>query len=122
MFVIYLILLFGSSYNTAVAAGSADIVRGEESELMLVPGSENGHVEEAAEYRFFLYRHWSLYDAMFHSPYVASKLSVWNHQGTAKLQVRACVDVVLRLLSGILWTVINYNQCSFHLLSAKKLC
>lgn len=56
--------------------------------MMLVPGSENGYVEEASEYRFFLYRHWSLYDAMYHSPYVASKLGVWNPQGTVKLQVR----------------------------------
>ena len=55
------------------------------SDLMTVPGSENGHVEEAAEYRFFLYRHWSLYDAMYHSPYVAAKLSVWSQQGKARL-------------------------------------
>ena len=32
-------------------------------------------------------RHWSLYDAMAHSPYVAAKLSVWNQQGTARLKV-----------------------------------
>lgn len=74
---------------------------------MLVPGSENGHVEEAAEYRFFLYRHWSLYDAMFHSPYVASKLSVWNHQGTAKLQVRALCKGCVMLLLAIQWTAAN---------------
>jgi hypothetical protein len=60
----------------------------DDGDLMMVPGSETGHVEEASEYRFFLYRHWSLYDAMYHSPYVASKLGVWNQQGTVKLQVR----------------------------------
>lgn len=32
-------------------------------------------------------RHWSLYDAMFYSNYVASKLEVWKTQGTAKLKV-----------------------------------
>jgi hypothetical protein len=62
----------------------------DDGDLMMVPGSETGHVEEASEYRFFLYRHWSLYDAMYHSPYVASKLCVWNQQGTVKLQVRIC--------------------------------
>ena len=69
----------GAQAGTGVDADAGD--------MMLVPGSENGHVEEAAEYRFFLYRHWSLYDAMYHSPYVAAKLNVWTHQGTNKLQV-----------------------------------
>ncbi|KAJ1412696.1 CDC45-like protein-domain-containing protein [Ochromonadaceae sp. CCMP2298] len=53
--------------------------------MLTVPGSEYGHVEEASEYRFFLHRHWSLYDAMYHSPYMAAKLGVWNSQGTGKL-------------------------------------
>jgi len=75
---------------------------------MMVPGSENGYVEEASEYRFFLYRHWSLYDAMFHSPYVAAKLNVWNQQGTAKLQVYDCVVVIF---------ILSFRVCSVHLQS-----
>ena len=30
------------------------------------------------ELRFALFRHWTLYDAMFHSSYVASKLGIWK--------------------------------------------
>lgn len=35
--------------------------------------------------RFLLLRHWSLYDSMLHSPYVASRLHVWNEPGVKRL-------------------------------------
>lgn len=37
------------------------------------------------EYRFMLVRHWSLYDAMFHSPYMASKLKLYSTFGVKRL-------------------------------------
>lgn len=37
------------------------------------------------ELRFMLFRHWTLYDAMFHSSYVASKLGIWKERGRKKL-------------------------------------
>lgn len=37
------------------------------------------------EYRFMLFRHWSLYDSMYHSGYVASKLGVWKDAGKKRL-------------------------------------
>ncbi|KAJ4001487.1 CDC45-like protein [Lentinula boryana] len=37
------------------------------------------------ELRFMLYRHWTLYDAMFHSSYVAGKLGIWKERGRKKL-------------------------------------
>lgn len=37
------------------------------------------------EYRFMLFRHWSLYDSMYHSGYVASKLGVWKDVGKKRL-------------------------------------
>ncbi|KAL0081475.1 DNA replication pre-initiation complex subunit Cdc45 [Phycomyces blakesleeanus] len=42
------------------------------------------HIEE--EYRFMLFRHWSLYDSMFHSGYVASKMGVWREYGQTRLK------------------------------------
>lgn len=77
------------------AGSSAALMGNDDGDMTLVPGSETGQVEEASEYRFFLYRHWSLYDAMFHSPYIASKLRAWNQQGTATFQVWYPVSVVL---------------------------
>ena len=35
--------------------------------------------------RFMLLRHWSLYDSMLHSPYLAARLHVWNESGTKRL-------------------------------------
>ena len=37
------------------------------------------------EPRFLLIRHWSLYDSMLHSPYLASRLHVWTESGRKRL-------------------------------------
>ncbi|KYG42386.1 hypothetical protein M433DRAFT_157956 [Acidomyces richmondensis BFW] len=37
------------------------------------------------EPRFLLIRHWSLYDSMLHSTYLATRLHVWNEQGRKRL-------------------------------------
>lgn len=37
------------------------------------------------EPRFLLVRHWSLYDSMLHSPYLASRLHVWTENGRKRL-------------------------------------
>ncbi|KAF7295344.1 Cell division control protein 45 [Mycena indigotica] len=42
-------------------------------------------VRATDELRFTLFRHWTLYDAMLHSSYVASKLGIWKERGRKKL-------------------------------------
>lgn len=42
-------------------------------------------IRPSDELRFALFRHWNLYDAMYHSPYVASKLGIWKERGRRKL-------------------------------------
>ncbi|KDQ60671.1 hypothetical protein JAAARDRAFT_172739 [Jaapia argillacea MUCL 33604] len=42
-------------------------------------------VRATEELRFMLFRHWNLYDAMYHSSYVASKLGIWKERGRKKL-------------------------------------
>jgi cell division control protein 45 len=32
-----------------------------------------------------MFRHWNLYDAMYHSSYVASKLGIWKERGRKRL-------------------------------------
>ncbi|KAI9246196.1 CDC45 family [Sporodiniella umbellata] len=44
-----------------------------------------GEIEIGDEYRFMLLRHWSLYDSMYYSSYVASTLSLWNDTENNKL-------------------------------------
>lgn len=45
-----------------------------------------------------LFRHWTLYDAMYHSSYVASKLGIWKEKGrqrlTGLLAKMGCVSFV----------------------------
>lgn len=55
-------------------------------EGMVVPGAQTGHIEEGQDYRFFLYRHWSLFESMCYSPYVSAKMKTWKGQGIYKLQ------------------------------------
>lgn len=39
------------------------------------------------EYKFPLYRHWSIYESMYHSQYLATRLGVWKEVGKKKLQI-----------------------------------
>ena len=42
-------------------------------------------IRPSEELRFALFRHWNLYDSMYHSPYVASKLGIWREKGRKRL-------------------------------------
>jgi cell division control protein 45 len=42
-------------------------------------------VHNERDFRFLLFRHWSLHDSMLHSSYVASKLGIWRERGRQKL-------------------------------------
>ncbi|KAI0957423.1 hypothetical protein AcW1_005820 [Taiwanofungus camphoratus] len=42
-------------------------------------------VYAADDLRFMMFRHWNLYDAMYHSAYVASKLGIWKERGRKRL-------------------------------------
>ncbi|KAF4614933.1 hypothetical protein D9613_002936 [Agrocybe pediades] len=52
--------------------------------LMSVSADDMG-VRTSDELRFMLFRHWTLYDAMFHSSYVASKMGIWKEKGRSRL-------------------------------------
>lgn len=46
---------------------------------------DDASVRASDELRFMLFRHWTLYDAMFHSSYIASKLGIWKERGRKRL-------------------------------------
>jgi cell division control protein 45 len=49
---------------------------------------EDGAINvEHKEYAFFLFRHWSLFESMYHSRRVAVKLSTWTASGKNKLHL-----------------------------------
>lgn len=43
------------------------------------PAYDSGKITFEEEYRFMLYRHWSLYDSMYYSDYIASKLGLYTN-------------------------------------------
>ncbi|EWC46052.1 hypothetical protein DRE_04626 [Drechslerella stenobrocha 248] len=47
--------------------------------------AEDYSLRLSPEFRFLLIRHWSLYDSMLHSPYLASKLHLWSEHGRKRL-------------------------------------
>jgi cell division control protein 45 len=50
------------------------------------PSSPSDHsIQLSPDPRFLLLRHWSLYDSMLHSPYLASRLHVWKDDGIKRL-------------------------------------
>ncbi|KAJ6500517.1 CDC45-like protein [Mycena sanguinolenta] len=52
---------------------------------MLSSNPDDLSVRATEELRFMLFRHWTLYDAMLHSSYVAGKLGIWKERGRKKL-------------------------------------
>ncbi|KAI0319793.1 CDC45-like protein [Amylostereum chailletii] len=48
-------------------------------------GPDDNSLRVTDELRFAMFRHWTLYDAMYHSSYVASKLGIWKEQGRKRL-------------------------------------
>ncbi|KAH9945982.1 CDC45-like protein [Epithele typhae] len=46
---------------------------------------DDNAVYSTEEFRFIMFRHWNLYDAMYHSSYVASKLGIWKERGRKRL-------------------------------------
>lgn len=44
-------------------------------------------IKQEQDFRFMLLNHWSLYEAMMHSTYVATRLRTWKESGQQKLQL-----------------------------------
>ena len=49
-------------------------------------GMAKGRILPIDEFRFMLYRHWSLYQGMYHSTYIATRLAIWKDRGKRRLE------------------------------------
>ncbi|KAG4304658.1 hypothetical protein PORY_002051, partial [Pneumocystis oryctolagi] len=47
--------------------------------------ANDSSIRAKEEFRFMLFRHWSLYDAMLHSFYLGTKLKIWSEYGKKRL-------------------------------------
>lgn len=50
-----------------------------------VTSATDSSIQLVPDPRFMLLRHWSLYESMFYSPYLAARLHVWNDYGEKRL-------------------------------------
>ncbi|MCJ1477455.1 hypothetical protein MMC13_006126 [Lambiella insularis] len=64
-----------------------EIARGETSGVIPTTARSptDTSIRLSPEPRFLLIRHWSLYDSMLHSPYLASRLHLWSDLGRKRL-------------------------------------
>ena len=68
-------------------------------------------------YQFMLYRHWNLYDSMWHSRYIATRLGIWKDHGKKYWQYLYLPHVILlslplRVLDTLLARVgLPLNKC-----------
>ena len=90
----YFFIIYGSIYlpiypsiyciYLSIYQSDTGTINNSDNDLLTVSGAETGLVEETLDYRFYLYRHWPLYESMYHSSYIAAKLGVWSHVGMRK--------------------------------------
>lgn len=55
------------------------------AEPVVSTGPEDRSIKLSLELRLCLFRHWTLYDAMFHSGYVAGRMKLWKERGVKNL-------------------------------------
>ncbi|KAI8363401.1 CDC45 family [Mortierella sp. GBAus27b] len=91
----------GQGHVGANAAEADDVGRG-----LLNGALEEGSIQCTEEYRFMMVRHWSLYESMYHSNYVASRLGIWREPGRKRL---------LALLAKMGFSLEECNQVFTHM-------
>jgi cell division control protein 45 len=50
-----------------------------------VQGADDFSIVSDQDFRLMLLRHWSLYESMYHSSYVAARLGIWKEKGRRRL-------------------------------------
>lgn len=93
----------------------------------MVGHPDDTSIRPSEELRFALFRHWNLYDAMYHSPYVASKLGIWKEKGRkrlhgllAKMGYAGFVSIILSFLPFSRFSLAQCQQSYSHMDSELK--
>ena len=64
------------------------------------------------EFKFMLLNHWSLYDSMYHSVYMASRLEIWNEKGKRRLDRMLAKIGIPRLRANQKYAHLSDEYCS----------
>ncbi|KAK2467021.1 hypothetical protein APHAL10511_001279 [Amanita phalloides] len=76
--------LYHTLYNDEVSRLNVPVPNTHDSQLISL-NPDDVSIRPTDELRFTLFRHWTLYDAMYHSSYIASKLGIWKERGRKRL-------------------------------------
>ena len=60
-------------------------LQNEVSRLNIMDHKDDGVIQNENDFRFMLLRHWTLYDSIYYSNYVAAKFGVWWEIGKKTL-------------------------------------
>ncbi|GAA5852390.1 hypothetical protein JCM8547_006764 [Rhodosporidiobolus lusitaniae] len=84
-----------SNYESSAKILATEVARLSSSADALEPGhASTAHastsererrIRPSEEFRFCLFRHWNLYDSMYHSGYLGGKMKLWSVEGRKKL-------------------------------------
>jgi len=80
------VMILQDEVSRTCAEGAQEIQEGTGDEALRVTAAEDHRIVCDDEFRFMMYRHWSLYESMSHSDYVAAKFEVWTVKGQKKLK------------------------------------
>jgi len=72
-------------YHDEVSRLNPQTAQQEDVHALLSINPDDASVRSTEELRFTHFRHWTLYDAMYHSSYVAGKLGIWKEKGRSRL-------------------------------------
>ncbi|TFK76580.1 CDC45-like protein [Pluteus cervinus] len=75
---------YQAMYNDEVARLNPPL-ENEPQHSLISLSPDDASIRPVEELRFMHFRHWTLYDAMYHSSYVASKLGLWKERGRKRL-------------------------------------
>lgn len=69
-----------ASHQTTMSNGDATL------QAAHLTANRDGRIRFEAEFRFMLARHWTLFDSMLHSRFMATRLGVWREKGRRMLE------------------------------------
>lgn len=103
----------GKDYEDQVRFYTSEINR-------LVEESSSEKISLEKEYRFVLMRYWTLYDSLYHSAYVASRLSTWKPDGQKQLELLLAKMGISIQQSKQTFTAMNFEVKQNLYLNIKK--
>jgi len=78
---------FQDEVSRTCSEGAQEMTMGDTAgQTLTVQAAEDHRIVFEEEFRFMMYRHWSLLESMSHSDYIAAKFEIWTSAGQKRLK------------------------------------